>query len=136
MKSCTTTSVPRDGRGRAGARVGAIDAVDHEAVLRTGGAVDHQAAAAAFVVGAGNLGEDAEQTAAFRDQVDHAATSTLAVTAFALTSMIGDSAVTVTDSVRPASFIVRSIGELLAERHDGVGNLGAATKPWRVAVTW
>ena len=55
---------------RSGAGVGPIDAVDQEAVLRTGGAVDHEAAAASFEVGAGNLGQDGEQAPAFRDEAD------------------------------------------------------------------
>ena len=60
--------------------------------------------------------------------------STVAVTAFALTSMVGDTAVTVTDSDRPESFIVKSIVSCFPSVT--TASPVAATNPWRFAVTW
>jgi hypothetical protein len=60
--------------------------------------------------------------------------STLAVTAFALTSMIGDSAVTETVSVRPPSFMTNRWRA--ACRASRPHRRPTPTNPWRVAVTW
>ena len=84
-----------------------LDAVDDVAVLAGARAVDRQPAELRFVVGAGRLRDERREVAALREQVDLLARM-FVCRALCLTSTSGDSAVTCTDSVTPASASARS----------------------------